>query len=92
MPARTVRAVEQQDGRFRIAVEPSRDDIDTERSYDHDEVVAIAERLRAELRWVGRPDTTRGVDSAPPLGAPADGGVTGSISDPWGGDLPSADG
>jgi hypothetical protein len=86
MSARTVRAVEQKDGHFRIAVEPSRAELDTERSYDRDEVVAIAKDLQAELRWVDRPDATRRYDNDPMEG------VADSVTDPWGGDLPSNDG
>jgi len=76
-----LRAVEHDEGSYRVAVQPPDPSVGGDRSYGRAEVEALAAQLDAELRWVSAPTDTRRADIDPlPRAAPN--------TDPWGGILP----
>jgi hypothetical protein len=75
----TLRAVQQTDGRYRIAITPAAPGVDVRQAYSEEEVRRLAETIHAEVRWVSAPEETRRLPGVFHDAAPSD--------DPWGGTL-----
>lgn len=82
-----LRAVEQDDGSYRVTSEPARHEVDLERRYSGSAVVELAEALGADVRWLADWGSG-GVDRSGYADAAESGPTGDAISDPWGGTLP----
>jgi hypothetical protein len=81
----TLRAIEQPDGRYHIAITPAEHGVDVQRAYTGEEVHQLAERIHAEVRWVSAPDEIRHQPGMSHEAAPE--GFAAPSDDPWGGTL-----
>jgi hypothetical protein len=55
----TLRAVQQPDGRYHIAIRPAAPGVDVQRAYSDKEVRQLAKAIDADVRWVTAPEKTR---------------------------------